>query len=51
MIDCFYFMCKLREESEAIIVLKGLTPNGILPAGLLTGGKEMLNSGETFFFI
>jgi len=34
----------LREESESILELKGLTPSGSLPVGILSGGKESLNS-------
>lgn len=33
-------MC--REESENVLQLKGLTPNGMLPIGVLSGGKDTL---------
>merc|ERR1712226_1454477 len=32
----------LREESETVLKLKGLTPNGTLPLGALSGGTESL---------
>ena len=32
----------LREESEQVLQLKGLTPSGALPLGALTGGKKSL---------
>lgn len=32
----------LREESEVVVRLKGLTPSGMLPAGILTSGKKGL---------
>jgi len=32
----------LREESEVVVKLKGLTPGGMLPAGVLTSGKTGL---------
>ena len=31
-----------REESEAVVQLKGLTPTGALPLGALSGGKASL---------
>lgn len=30
-----------------MLTLKGLTPTGMLPSGVLSGGKEKLQNGET----
>ena len=38
-----------REESESVLQLKGLTPNGLLPIGALSGGKDSLENGISVF--
>ncbi|VDP68421.1 unnamed protein product [Schistosoma mattheei] len=37
----------LREESETILELKGLTPTGMLPLGALAGGREAIKENTS----
>lgn len=39
----------LREESETVLQLKGLTPNRALPRGALSGGKSSLSEAISTF--
>lgn len=41
----------LREESESVLQLKGLTPSGTLPIGALSEGKESLRNGKLTMFL
>jgi serine/threonine-protein phosphatase 2B catalytic subunit len=43
--NCF-IITFFREESESILQLKGLTPTGHLPVGLLSGGKTEVKAGQ-----
>ncbi|XP_021037496.1 serine/threonine-protein phosphatase 2B catalytic subunit gamma isoform isoform X2 [Mus caroli] len=41
----------LREESENVLTLKGLTPTGTLPLGVLSGGKQTIETAIRGFTI
>jgi len=39
----------LREESESVLHLKGLTPSGSIPKGVLMGGKSAIEDAISGF--
>jgi serine/threonine-protein phosphatase 2B catalytic subunit len=39
----------LREESESVFILKGLTPSGNIPKGVLSGGKVAIENAISTF--
>ena len=46
--DCINFSqtaLSCREERENVLALKGLTPSGQLPVGVLSEGRTGLNTG------
>lgn len=47
-----YFICLsfFREESESVLQLKGITPNGLLPFGTISAGREALHEGKSYLF-
>ena len=38
---------RAREESESVLHLKGLTPTGSIPKGVLMGGKSAIEDGKS----
>ena len=44
--DLFPFGFDFSEESECVLQLKGLTPTGVLPGGVLQEGKSGLQQGS-----
>jgi serine/threonine-protein phosphatase 2B catalytic subunit len=40
----------LREESESLLKIKNISPDGKLPRGLLLAGKPAIKNGNIIFF-
>ena len=48
-INCLQLYClQCREERENVLALKGLTPSGQLPLGVLSEGRSGINTGEYY---
>ena len=41
----------LRQERESVLALKGLTPSGQLPVGVLSEGRAGLSTGTVYMYV